>query len=140
MIKTFNIGIKALVLNKNKALILKEIDIRRNNIELYDLPGGRMEEGEEAEETLKRELKEELGVSKYSIGPIIHAQIHPYYDKEGSALMLIFYKINLRNPKIKLSKEHVGFEWMSKKDLKKIIKNKGKMHIGIRTALAKVLK
>ena len=140
MIKTFNIGIKALILNKDKALVLKEIDIRKVNIELYDLPGGRMEEGESIEETLKRELKEELGNLRFSLGSIVHAQIHPYYDKNGTSLMLLFYKVDVKKTKIKLSDEHIGFEWISKKDLQNIIKNKGKMHSGIKTALEKVLK
>ena len=121
MIKTFNIGVKALILNNNKILILKEIDIRRGNVELYDLPGGRMEEGESIKETLKRELKEELGIINYSLGPIIHAQIHPYYDINGTSFMLLFYKVDVKNSKIKLSTEHISFEWISKKDLQNII-------------------
>ena len=62
MIKNFNIGVKAVIVQRGKALVLKEKDIRNSRVEIFDLPGGRIEDEEPAEQTLERELKEELGI------------------------------------------------------------------------------
>lgn len=140
MTQTFQVGIKALIVNNSKALVLKEIDIRDNITEIYDLPGGRIDDKESIEEALTREIKEEIGVTNIKIGKIIFAQKHPYREENGIPRMLLYYIVDVKNPKIKLSDEHISYEWISKKDLESIIKNKGKMHIGIRTALEKVLK
>lgn len=140
MIKNFNIGIKAVIVKQNKALVLKEKDIRDNGVQLYDLPGGRIEDEELPEETLKRELMEELGVLEFTLGSILHIARHARYDKNGSSLMLIFYEVFIKDTQIRLSDEHISFEWISKKDLENITANKEKMHNGIKTALEKVLK
>lgn len=50
----------AVILNENKSILL----MHRNTPKLkqWELPGGKIENGEEPEQTAKRELKEELGV------------------------------------------------------------------------------
>jgi len=140
MIKNFNIGVKAVIVQRGKALVLKEKDIRNSRVEIFDLPGGRIEDEESAEQTFERELKEELGIYEFTLGPLISAIRHPHYDNNGSSLMLLFYEVFLKDTKIKLSSEHISYKWISRKDLEDIIKNKEKMHKGIKTTLEKVLK
>ena len=67
MIRSFHIGVKALIVKEGKVLVLKEKDIRGTGDEIYDLPGGRIEDEESPEETLGREIKEELGVENFEI-------------------------------------------------------------------------
>ena len=138
--KVFHVGIKAVIINDKKALILKELDIKGSGAEIYDLPGGRIEGEETIEETLKRELKEELGITNYSLGSLINACKHPYYKVNEVGLLLLFFKIYVKNFKLRLSSEHRSYQWISKKDLEKIIKNKGKIHKGIIKALEIALK
>jgi 8-oxo-dGTP pyrophosphatase MutT (NUDIX family) len=45
------------IIRDNRLLVLEEVDN-----ELYLMPGGKPEAGESAEQTLKREIQEELGV------------------------------------------------------------------------------
>ena len=54
----FHVGIKALIQNDDGEVLL--ILNRFPDRELWDIPGGRMDEGEEIIDTLKRELKEEI--------------------------------------------------------------------------------
>lgn len=60
-------GIKALIINDGKLLMIKE---RVRGEVLYDFPGGGMDFGEKVEETLHREVKEEIGI-EIEIGPIL---------------------------------------------------------------------
>jgi len=61
----FHVGTKALILNdENKILILKanSKELKGNCSAHWDLPGGRIKIGEIPEESLRKEVKEELGI------------------------------------------------------------------------------
>jgi 8-oxo-dGTP pyrophosphatase MutT (NUDIX family) len=58
----FQIGIKGLIHNQKGQLLLLKIPAWGGNPDYWDLPGGRMEPGETFEQTLRRELKEEIGI------------------------------------------------------------------------------
>ena len=53
--KRMEMGVKALILNNGKFLVMHNNGVKED---LWELPGGRMEFGETAEETLKREIQE----------------------------------------------------------------------------------
>ncbi|MBD3279564.1 MAG: NUDIX domain-containing protein [Candidatus Pacebacteria bacterium] len=50
---------KALIQNQNKFLIIKELTYKSH---VWDLPGGKVEYGENPEDTVKREVQEELDI------------------------------------------------------------------------------
>jgi 8-oxo-dGTP diphosphatase len=135
-IKNFHIGIKAVIVKTGKALILKDAKRFRG----WDLPGGKIDEEEGIEQALKRELYEELGLKKFSMGEILFAFERPDYNKEGVKLILIFYKIEAEISKIKLSDEHADYLWISKKDFAEIAVKRGFRNAGVKTALEKALK
>lgn|SRR5665213_603354 len=62
----FQIGIKALIRNNNGEILMVHLPKWRHNPAYWDLPGGRIDRGETFLETLKRELKEEIGVTNVS--------------------------------------------------------------------------
>src|ERR1035437_9513884 len=58
------VSIKALLFDENgKLMLIRDEDGR------WDLPGGSMEHGENFEQTLKREIKEEMGVDCEILDP-----------------------------------------------------------------------
>ncbi|MDP5272874.1 NUDIX hydrolase [Chengkuizengella axinellae] len=97
------------MVHKDKVLLVK------NERNVWELPGGRMESGEVPEETVVREIYEELGLN-CSVEKIINA-----YDFEVVAYRHVFIvayhcKV-LGNLSIQLSDEHMECGWFSKKDL-----------------------
>jgi 8-oxo-dGTP diphosphatase len=135
-VKNFHIAIKAVIVNNGRALVLKE----PNRFSGFDLPGGKIDEDENIEQALKRELNEELGLKKFKMGELLHVFERLDYHKNGTKLMLIYYKVEATFKKIKLSNEHTSYKWISKNDLIEIIKTKEFRNDGIRIALEKVLK
>lgn len=136
IVKTFHVAIKAVIVKNDKALVLKD----NSRFKGYDLPGGKIDKGEGITKALKRELYEELGLKNFSIKEIIFAFERLDYHKNGARLILLFYKVEAKISKIRLSDEHTQFEWISKKDLAKAIKNKMLRNEGVKIALEKVLK
>lgn len=59
----FQVGIKALIQNSKKEILMLHIPEWSGNQAHYDLPGGRIDKVEDFLDTLNRELKEEIGVS-----------------------------------------------------------------------------
>lgn len=62
-VQTFQVGIKALIRNPQGQVLMVHIPEWSGNAGHWDLPGGRIEQGEQFLDTLKRELLEEIGVA-----------------------------------------------------------------------------
>jgi 8-oxo-dGTP pyrophosphatase MutT (NUDIX family) len=59
----FQIGIKAVIQNEKGEILLLAVPQWGDNPAHWDFPGGRMEPGETFEQTLRRELQEEIGIT-----------------------------------------------------------------------------
>ncbi len=127
MEEKFGIAIKCLLKNEyNKYLILKKTEEEAKNDaseNLYDIPGGRMEYGEDIIDTLVREVFEETGIKLKlnQIEKILNAK--SIIRKDGLNLVVITYIANVKNCSVKISSEHSEFYWIDKnfKDLPKWI-------------------
>lgn len=102
----FNTTILVAVLNENKTKIclLKQNYVHSNFMVLV---AGYIKKEETAEECVKREVKEELGVFVDNI-----KYVSSYYHKKSNALMLGFYALS-KEEKLTLQKEEVdNAEWV----------------------------
>ena len=105
----YEISIKLLLHHKGKVLILRA---RKNDI---DLPGGRIEKGEERtllKKLTEREIKEELGSSvRYKVkGSLFWYRGLSQY---GCWVFVVVHEAEYLGGKIKLSKEHKSYEWIN---------------------------
>lgn len=128
--KLFWVGIKALIENdEGKFLLLYSPGWKQQSIKPHwDIPGGRIEEGQTAQEALKREVEEETGVVSIENSDFFTSVISRHeIDLEGCTigLVLMIYKVKIpENSRIKLSDEHTEFEWVDKKEAAKRLAHK----------------
>ena len=116
MNETRHLGVYGLILNKNKiALVRKSRGAYKGKL---DLPGGSFEHGERPEETLVREIKEELNaeIKKYELfdsESVVVNWIH--HDAEENMHHIgIFYIVSLKGNKLKVDadgQDSLGAKW-----------------------------
>ena len=121
MKKVMKIGVKALFLNKNKVLLIKRSGSTEAPKGVWDIPGGRLNTGEEPDDGLKREVEEEIGVVNFKIlRPI---QVKSRRNDSEVQIIRITYLCEFGGGKIDLSHEHVEFDWFDLSKLPKKVDN-----------------
>ncbi|RJQ32037.1 NUDIX hydrolase [Candidatus Parcubacteria bacterium] len=112
--KLFQISIKGLVFNdEGKVLLLHE------KKGVWDLPGGRLEQGQNFKETLERECVEELGVKCEVLDKTpFFAWVAP--DNSDRWRAMLCFRIKLESFNFKESEECVGYDFFDKNSLDSI--------------------
>ncbi|MCK6462718.1 MAG: NUDIX hydrolase [Candidatus Pacebacteria bacterium] len=112
--KLFQISIKGLVFNdEGKVMLIKE------KTGVWDLPGGRIEQGQNFKETLERECVEELGVKCEVLDKT------PFFawvaqNKTERWQAILCFRIKLESTDFKESDECVGHDFFDKNSLDSI--------------------
>ncbi|MCJ7787018.1 NUDIX domain-containing protein [Patescibacteria group bacterium] len=91
--------------------------------EYWDLPKGHIEKGEKEIETVRREVEEETGLKDIEFVDGFKEWIKYFFKfKEKNILKFVtFYLAETKEKDIKVSFEHLGFEWLSyEKAIKKL--------------------
>jgi bis(5'-nucleosidyl)-tetraphosphatase len=96
----------------------------------WDFSKGHVEKGEKDEDTLRREIQEETGINDLVVLSNFSTQIRYFYrageeekqkrKKTGKSAnvmkKVIYYLAETKTKNIKISAEHIGFEWLGYKD------------------------
>lgn len=135
-VKKFHLAAKAVIINRNKILLVESPKSHENR---FGLPGGQIDEGEEILNTLKREVKEELGIRKITVGELIGIVQKNDEINKDFGLMFIVFRVKANVSKIKISKEHIGFRWIDKKEFNMLKKDKKNFHPGIIKIINKII-
>lgn len=119
-VQLFHVGIKALCRNERGQYLLLQVNSEKlkgkDNPAYWDIPGGRIEEGDSVAATLAREIDEELGCTlqtkpEFFTGVVSNIKI-PTEDRDVG-LVLMIYAVDLpMNTEIKISDEHIAYEWV----------------------------
>src|SRR5437870_4610673 len=81
----------------------------------WDFVKGNIEQGEAPKETMVRETKEETGITDIQLMDGFQEKISWFYrDKNGNTIFkeVIFFLAETHQKEVKLSFEHVGFDWL----------------------------
>ncbi|MFQ3307463.1 MAG: 8-oxo-dGTP diphosphatase [Candidatus Midichloriaceae bacterium] len=115
---------RAVIIDQNHILLCKTLDLKSN---FYFLPGGHVEHGESVEDSLLRELKEEIGAEckiirflgclEYTFEPGYSSICHNHeynfiFEAKSDALKM--------NNKLHQIENHIGLIWMPFDELSKI--------------------
>ncbi|MBQ9714588.1 MAG: 8-oxo-dGTP diphosphatase MutT [Clostridia bacterium] len=103
----------ALLFEKGKIFATKRGDSPYKYVaHKYEFPGGKIEEGERAEDALKRELREELDL-EVKVGGLYAKLTHEYPD---FIITLFVYECEALSDFV--LKEHESYAWISPAELK----------------------
>ena len=80
----------------------------------WDFPKGGIEKGEETEETIRREVREETGITDLEFIPEFKKTIHFVYQREGRLInkWVAYFLAETRETEVKTSFKHQGFVWL----------------------------
>ncbi len=105
----YGIAVKAIIIHNLKVLIIKRHSEDKYKPDEFDLPGGRLKFGEQAEEALKREVKEETGLEIEVLKP---SKIWNIMTDDIEQIIGITFLTEACSDKVKLSGEHQDFKWV----------------------------
>lgn len=100
---------KAFIVNDGNLLLLKR---RPNDVQMpsiWEVPGGRLDIGENPVEGLKREILEETGLD---VGIICPFNVNHFQRKDGQTITMLVFLCKADGREVILSEEHTEFEWV----------------------------
>lgn len=137
MIKDCNVGVKGVVRVGDKCLVLKK---KTEYGGYFDIPGGRIDGEETLNETLVRELREELPtLIDYSVAGPIEAYRLSKNIVDDKALVLKFYLIEAEPFEVKLSDEHDGCVWVDAESVRDLLRDAYTIEEGYYNAITRAL-
>ena len=80
----------------------------------WDFVKGNVEPNESEKDTAMRELKEETGILEAHFIEDFRDTINYFYKRGGKTIYkeVIFFLIQTKDSRVKLSSEHIGYEWL----------------------------
>jgi bis(5'-nucleosidyl)-tetraphosphatase len=86
--------------------------------EYWDLPKGHIEKGEKLEDTVKREVEEETGLKDIEFIEGFKETIKYFFKWENKNILkfVTFYLAETKTRDVKISEEHIDYEWLPYKE------------------------
>jgi len=80
----------------------------------WDFVKGHVEKNESEKETVQRETEEEAGIKDLTFIDGYRQPISYYYRRAGKTVykQVVFYLVESKTDEVRLSREHVGFDWL----------------------------
>ena len=110
----FRIGVKAFIVDNGRLLMIKRRKDDPHNADQWDLPGGRVELGEDPRIGLVRETKEETNLDIELVFPL---DVQHFTRQDGQVISLLFFLCKKKSDDIRLSHEHQEYQWINLESL-----------------------
>jgi len=90
----------------------------RTKKDYWDLPKGHVEKGEKLEDTVRREVEEETGLKNVNFIDGFKETIKYFFKWEGKNILkfVTFYLVKTEVKEVKISSEHLNYQWLSYED------------------------
>jgi len=109
----FRLAVKAFIVKNNKLFVVKRAGDDVQSPGIWEIPGGRLELGEDPILGLMREIREETGMYIEVLYPL---SVRHFIRDDGQVVtMLIFLCKPKRGGQLRLSREHDSFKWIDLK-------------------------
>jgi G:T/U-mismatch repair DNA glycosylase len=116
-------GVRALILDERNRTLLLEFRNPKTGASWWATPGGGIEHGEDHEAALRRELREEIGLQAFELGPFLwaHERTFPWHLRllrQRSHVYLVRVVDHEPRPTVDLAAEDVAdFRWWTLDEL-----------------------
>ena len=109
----FQVSVKGLFFKDRKLMMIQEDN------GTWELPGGRIQKGEDMIKELKREVLEETGL-ECQVLDSRPAFVYSAVNSLDEGRVMVFYKINLDNLNFKSTNECIGIDFFTKEEIKQL--------------------
>ena len=117
MKRPYGLTVRGVIKNDDgEILIVKRHPKSRTDPEMWELPGGKVEEGEFFADALIREIKEETDLDS-AVGEFCEAVQNDYMHKRTVQLMMYLEDVT---GEVKISDEHTDWMWANLEELKSL--------------------
>ena len=109
----------------DKVLLLKIRSKSGHDAGKWEIPGGKVKEGEFFDQALKREFMEEAGleINIESLYNVIQNDYIACKTNESVKSIQLIMKVTSSSDDVKISDEHEEYKWFSKMELQELIDN-----------------
>jgi len=109
-------AMKAIILKNGKVLIMKRSMKEDHAQVLWDIPGGKIDFGEDPIDCLNREVMEESGI-KIEIIKLL--RVWSFLKDSKTQIIGITMLCKYKSGEVKISEEHTEFKWIKPEEIKK---------------------
>ena len=108
--------VSAAVILENGRVLLTQRKAGSHLAGAWELPGGKVEPGEDPRAALRRELAEELGIDA-EVGEIVEVTFHRYEEAEKAVLLLFYEAARTASSPEPRALDVAAFEWATAAEL-----------------------
>ena len=113
------IAVKSIIFNRNykKVLLIQRSNDDLTGANTWEGAGGSIECGETPEEAIKREIREETGITEITIKNVAYVTL----VNSNKPFLIIAYICESQTEKVALSNEHQAYIWADKRECKTLL-------------------